>query len=108
MGRRATYCEREGRGQETARSGATDLSTDLVPHILDPRELMTPSSHGSIGGWSSMGCDRGPCRQKHPRRLSLRGCGGRVKGERGMEALVSFDGDDVETRVEEGMEALVG
>ena len=32
--------------------------------------------------------------------LSLCGCGERVKGERGMEALVSSDSDDVETRVE--------
>jgi hypothetical protein len=36
--------------QETTRFDATDLPTDLVPHILDPRELMTPSSHGTIGG----------------------------------------------------------
>jgi hypothetical protein len=32
--------------------------------------------------------------------LSLCNCGERVKGERGMEALVSSDSDDVETRVE--------
>jgi hypothetical protein len=62
-------------GLETGRSSDTDLSADLVPHILDPREVMTPSSHGSIGDWPSMGCDRAPCRRW------ARGWGGREWGD---------------------------
>lgn len=85
-------------GLQTARFGVTDLSVDLVPHILDPRELMTPSSqlvlHGMRLGSTSLVTPVSP--------LSLCGRGQRVKGGRGTEALISSEDGAVETRVEAG------
>ena len=91
---------REGREKSLGSGARADCKQpNLVPHILDPQELMTPSSqlvlHGMRPGSTS------PVTPVPPLSLSP-SLWTEGEGGRGTEALVSSEGGVVETRVEAG------